>query len=51
MDRGHKALGYGPVIGRSHITPFPRGWVIVCLAMAAWLLVIGIGFGVWSLLT
>jgi hypothetical protein len=35
---------------RHDLAPIPRGWVIVGLALIAWILVIGIGLVVWSLL-
>ena len=50
MDRGPKALEHWPAT-RRRLANWSRGWVILGLAAAAWILVIGVGWAVWALLS
>ena len=49
MDRGPKALEHWPAT-RRRLANWSRGWVILGLAAAAWIVVIGVGWAVWALL-
>lgn len=50
MDRSPKALEQWPASDRQQFRPLPRGWMIAGLALASWLLVLGLGLGVAALL-
>lgn len=50
MDRSPRAFEHWPASGRQEFRQLPRGWMIIGLALASWLLVLGIGLGIAALI-
>ena len=51
MERAPEALDQWSMRRHDIIASIPRGWVILGLAVMAWILLTGMGLVVWALLT